>query len=65
MASREMRKSLTYSEAIEVWKLRAEGWFQHNIAAKFGVNPARVNDVLKERKHVGSRASAGQLGGAI
>ncbi|RWO52378.1 hypothetical protein [Mesorhizobium sp.] len=61
MATHQIRKSLTYSEAIEVWKLRAEGSFQHNIAAKFGVNPARVNDVLKERKHVGSRTSAGEI----
>ncbi|RUX95821.1 MULTISPECIES: hypothetical protein [unclassified Mesorhizobium] len=59
MSMPEIQKSLTFNEAIEVWKLRAAGWFQHQIAAKFGVNPGRVNEVLKERKHAGSRMSAG------
>ncbi|RWE07667.1 MAG: hypothetical protein EOS23_26460 [Mesorhizobium sp.] len=59
MSIPEIHKSLSFNEAVEVWKLRAAGWFQHQIAAKFGVNPGRVNEVLKERKHVGSRSSSG------
>ncbi|RWC25957.1 MAG: hypothetical protein EOS70_32640 [Mesorhizobium sp.] len=61
MSIPEIHKSLTFNEAVEVWKLRAAGWFQHQIAARFGVNPGRVNEVLKERKHVGSRDSAGVM----
>ncbi|WP_245513511.1 MULTISPECIES: hypothetical protein [unclassified Mesorhizobium] len=38
-----------------VWMLRRDGWHQHQIAARFGVNSARINDILKERKHVGSK----------
>ncbi|TGU01276.1 hypothetical protein [Mesorhizobium sp. M5C.F.Ca.ET.164.01.1.1] len=64
MTKPKMRKSLTFTDAIEVWRLRASGWFQHQIAARFGVNPGRVNEVLKERKHVGSRDSAGVMKGA-
>lgn len=64
MAAPNLRKSLTFNEAAEVWRLRAAGWFQHQIAAKFGVNPGRVNEVLKERKHPGSRTSAGLPDGA-
>ncbi|MER9776223.1 hypothetical protein [Mesorhizobium sp. M0220] len=59
MATTKMPKSRSFEDAVEVWKLRAGGWFQHHIAARFQVNPGRVNDVLKERKHLGSRDHAG------
>lgn len=49
---------LTFPEAAEVWQRHWQGEFQHHIAAHFGVNPARVNDVLKERTHIGSRETA-------
>ncbi|MFN3835038.1 MAG: hypothetical protein ACK4NO_03950 [Glycocaulis sp.] len=49
---------LTFSEAVEVWQRHWQGEFQHHIAAHFGVNPARVNEVLKEHKHAGSRDAA-------
>ena len=51
-------RRLTFDDAVEVWKLRAQGWFQNRIAARFDVNPGRVNDVLKGRKHRGSREAA-------
>ena len=41
---------LTSSDAVTVWQMRREGYFQHQIAAHFGVNPGRINDVLKGRK---------------
>jgi len=50
---------LTFEDATEIWKLRAEGLFQHQIAAQFDVNPGRINEILKERKHPGSRHAAG------
>lgn len=50
--------SLTFKQAIEVWLLHWDGLYQHQIAAKLFTNPGRVNDVLKERKHIGSREAA-------
>lgn len=50
--------SLTFEQAIEVWLLHWEGLYQHQIAARLFTNPGRINDVLKERKHIGSREAA-------
>lgn len=52
------KADVTFDEAVEVWRLHELGVAQHRIAARFGVNPGRVNDVLKERKHIGSRKKA-------
>lgn len=60
-ANDNTKTALEYDEAVDVWLLRWQGWHQHRIAAHFGVNPGRVNDVLKERKHVGSKADAAKL----
>lgn len=49
---------LTFEEAVEVWRRFWAGEYQHHIAARFGVNPARVNEVVKEHKHHGSRQAA-------
>lgn len=49
---------LTFNDAVRVWKMHWDGWFQNRIAAEFDVNPGRVNEVLKEHKHVGSREVA-------
>ena len=50
--------TLTFEDAIEIWLRSGNGEFQNRIAASFDVNPARVNEVLKERKHLGSREVA-------
>ena len=55
--SRESYK-LTFDDAIEVWRRHFAGEFQHTIAAFFGVNQGRINEVLKEARHPGSRAAA-------
>lgn len=49
---------LTYDDAIEVWKRRSLDETQHHIAQAFGVNQRCINDILKERRHVGSRLAA-------
>ena len=49
---------LTFEDAVSVWKRHLGGEYQHHIAASFGVNPGRVNDVLKGRKHAGSERLA-------
>jgi hypothetical protein len=49
---------LTFDDAVYVWLRHRRGEFQHRIAASYDVNPGRVNDVIKERKHFGSRAEA-------
>lgn len=38
---------LTFDDAVEIWLRHWQGEFQHHIAASFGVNPGRVNEVLK------------------
>jgi hypothetical protein len=46
---------LTFEDAVEIWLRHWDGEFQNRIAANFDVNPGRVNEVLKERKHISSR----------
>lgn len=49
---------LTFDDAVNVWLSYWHGTYQHHIAGLYGVNPGRVNDVLKERLHYGSKAAA-------
>ena len=54
-----MRKtSFTFEEAVDVWLRHWSGQYQHDIAHDYGVNPGRVNEILKERKHIGSKQIA-------
>jgi hypothetical protein len=50
--------TLTFENAVEIWLRHWDGEFQNRIAASFDVNPGRVNEVLKERKFIGSREAA-------
>lgn len=52
---------LTFEDAIKVWHLHWDGTFQNRIAASFDTNSARINEVLKGRRHVGSREVALRL----
>lgn len=54
----EPKPRLTFEDAVEVWRLHRLNVHQHLIAARFGVNPGRVSEVLTEKKHIGSRAAA-------
>lgn len=56
--SRKPSYRLTYDDAVKVWLLHWEGHFQNRIAAMFDTNPGRVNEVLKEHTHLGSKADA-------
>ncbi len=49
---------LTFDDAVDIWLRRWRGEYQHDMAASYRVNPARVNDVLKGRIHLGSEAAA-------
>ena len=49
---------LTFNDAVNIWLRYWNGEFQHRIAASFDVNPGRVNEILKESRHVGSREAA-------
>jgi hypothetical protein len=56
-----MRKTkFTFDEAVDVWLRYWNGQVQSDIAADYRINAGRVNEVLKERKHLGSKASAVQ-----
>jgi len=50
--------SLTFDDAVDVWLRHWSGEFQHRIAAAYGVNQGRINEVLKEKRHPGSRQVA-------
>ena len=52
---------LTFQEAVEVWIRHWSGEFQNRIAARFDVNPGRVNEVLKGRRHPGSEKVADRM----
>jgi len=49
---------LTFDDAVDVWLRYWSGEFQHNIAAARGVNQGRINEVLKEKLHPGSKQVA-------
>lgn len=52
---------LTFDDAVHIWLRRWTGEYQHHIAASYGVNPGRVNDVLKGRKYPGSEGYAATM----
>ncbi|NBB65109.1 hypothetical protein GVN18_38275 [Pseudomonas sp. ODNR1LW] len=52
---------LTFDDAVEIWLRHWQGEYQHRIAASYDVNPGRVNEVLKGRRHAGSEERAEQL----
>jgi len=48
--------------AAAMKQMRARGLYQHQIAAELGVNPGRVNEVLKGKNFPGTPpADPGQL----
>jgi hypothetical protein len=49
---------LTFEDAVEVWRRFLTGEFQHRIAAALDVNPGRISEIIKGRKHPGSREIA-------
>jgi hypothetical protein len=49
---------ITLDDALDVWIRHWSGEYQHHIAASYGVNPGRVNDVIKGRKHPESEGIA-------
>jgi len=49
---------LTEKDAIEIWLRYWGGEFQHHIATSYGVNPGRVNEVIKRKRLVGSETIA-------
>jgi hypothetical protein len=49
---------LTFEDAKQVWRRHRAGEYQNRIAALFDVNPGRVNEVLKEHIHIGSRVAS-------
>ncbi|MEM8554778.1 MAG: hypothetical protein AAGF71_08115 [Pseudomonadota bacterium] len=51
-------QNLSFHQAVDVWLLHWRGEKSHEIAAKLATNPLRVDAVLNERQHVGSREKA-------
>lgn len=55
------KTSLDRPEAIICWQLSALGYHQHEIAAVFKVNQRCVHEVLREKKHIGTKEAAQAL----
>jgi hypothetical protein len=49
---------LTFEDAVEIWLRTWAGEYQYQIAASYVINQGRINDVLKERLHPGSKQVA-------
>lgn len=49
---------LTFHDAVQIWLRFWRGEYQHHIAAAFGVNQGRVNEILKGRAFPGSEQAA-------
>jgi hypothetical protein len=58
MNPRTPSRTLSFEDAVNIWLRYWNGEFQNRIAAAFDVNPARVNEVLKETRLPGSREAA-------
>jgi hypothetical protein len=54
-------RKLSFEDAVQIWVRHWNGEFQNRIAASYDVNPGRVNEILKERIHVGSKHIAFSL----
>jgi hypothetical protein len=58
MRKRKPTYRLTFQDATAIWHRFWNGEYQHRIAAGYDVNQGRVNEVLKEKRHKGSRQVA-------
>lgn len=52
------KSQLNFAEAVICWQLSDLGYHQHEIAAVFKVNQRCVHEVLREKKHLGSKVAA-------
>jgi hypothetical protein len=53
------RPSLMFDDAVEIWKRHfLLGEDRDGIAQAFGVTRSRIDEILDERSHIGSRRSA-------
>jgi hypothetical protein len=50
---------LTFDDAVNIWLRHWNGEYQHQIAASYGVNQGRVNEVLKGHKYSLAKVLAG------
>jgi predicted XRE-type DNA-binding protein len=48
----------TFDDAIQVWLMRWSGMYQHDIAARLGVNQGRVSEVLTGKRYPDSESAA-------
>lgn len=52
---------LTFDDAVNIWLRHWAGEYQNRIAASYDVNSARVNEVLKGHRHIGSEDRAREI----
>ena len=56
-----MKTKFDFDEAVDVWLRYWSGQVQHDIAADYRINAGRVSEVLKEKKHSGSKQRAAAI----
>lgn len=54
----DRKTKFTEDEAVDVWLRYWSGQVQSDIAADYRINAGRVNEVLTEKKHIGSKQVA-------
>jgi hypothetical protein len=60
MRSKPISRSLTLADAVEIQRRRAKGEAQHVLAAEYGVNPARIAEVLTGKRFPEAKTIADQ-----
>ncbi len=56
---RKPSRKLTWADAVSIWKRWLQTReFQNRIAAEYDVNPGRINEILKGKRHPGSMLEA-------
>lgn len=56
---RKPSRTLTWADAVSIWKRWLQTReFQNRIAAEYDVNPGRINEILKGKRHPGSMLEA-------
>ena len=56
--AKPVSRPLTFSDAVDIWRRRAEGEAQHVLAAAYHVNPGRIAEVLSGKRFAEARAIA-------
>ena len=55
---RPIRRKPNFAEAVEIHRLLARGYYQHEIASIFGYNQGRISDIKTGKEWPNSKRAA-------